>query len=136
MGGGENKQHGAFNRTVDQDPHYGCCDQTDRQPASATSGELREGARHRPRLNERKSGQRPLGLRIAGKSVEFTGPQLQTDLETGETIMINEPHVTDLDVICSGQRADRTARGPPSKCPVSGEPQPLQKQRLCARLAR
>ena len=28
---------------------------------------------------------------ISGKSVEFTGLQLQTNLETGETIMINEP---------------------------------------------
>jgi len=37
---------------------------------------------------------------IAGRSVEFTGLQLKTNLETGETIMINEPHVTDLDTIC------------------------------------
>jgi hypothetical protein len=37
---------------------------------------------------------------ISGKSVEFTGLQLQTNLETGETVMINEPHVTDLDSIC------------------------------------
>jgi hypothetical protein len=37
---------------------------------------------------------------VAGKSVEFTGLQLQTNLETGKTIMINEPHVTNLDSIC------------------------------------
>jgi hypothetical protein len=37
---------------------------------------------------------------IAGKSVEFTGLQLKTNLETDETIMINEPHVTNLDSIC------------------------------------
>jgi hypothetical protein len=37
---------------------------------------------------------------ISGKSVEFTGLQLQTNLETGETVMINEPHVTDLDTLC------------------------------------
>jgi hypothetical protein len=38
--------------------------------------------------------------RIAGHSVEFTGLQLKTDLETGKTRMINEPHVTNLDPIC------------------------------------
>jgi hypothetical protein len=37
---------------------------------------------------------------LTGHSVEFTGLQLQTNLETGETIMINEPHVTNLDSIC------------------------------------
>jgi hypothetical protein len=37
---------------------------------------------------------------IAGRTVEFTGLQLQTNLETGQTIMINEPHVTDIDSIC------------------------------------
>jgi hypothetical protein len=37
---------------------------------------------------------------IAGHSVEFTGLQLKTNLETGETIMINEPHVTNLDSVC------------------------------------
>jgi hypothetical protein len=37
---------------------------------------------------------------ISGRTVEFTGLQLETNLETGETIMINEPHVTDLDSIC------------------------------------
>jgi hypothetical protein len=38
--------------------------------------------------------------RIAGRSVEFTGLQLKTNLANGKTIMINEPHVTDLDSIC------------------------------------
>jgi hypothetical protein len=37
---------------------------------------------------------------IAGRSVEFTGLQLKTNLSNGKTIMINEPHVTDLDSIC------------------------------------
>ena len=37
---------------------------------------------------------------ISGRTVEFTGLQLETNLETGETIMINEPHVTDIDSIC------------------------------------
>jgi len=37
---------------------------------------------------------------ISGRTVEFTGLQLKTHLETGKTIMINEPHVTDLDSIC------------------------------------
>ena len=37
---------------------------------------------------------------ISGRTVEFTGLQLETNLETGETIMINEPHVTNLDSIC------------------------------------
>jgi hypothetical protein len=39
-------------------------------------------------------------IQIAGHSVEFTGLELQTNLETGETIMINEPHVTNLDSVC------------------------------------
>jgi len=39
---------------------------------------------------------------ISGKSVEFTGLQLQTNLETGETVMINEPHVTDMGRFASG----------------------------------
>jgi hypothetical protein len=37
---------------------------------------------------------------IAGRSVEFTGLQLKTNLQNGKTIMINEPRVTDLDSIC------------------------------------
>ena len=37
---------------------------------------------------------------IAGRSVEFTGLQLKTNLANGKTNMINEPHVTDLDSIC------------------------------------
>jgi hypothetical protein len=37
---------------------------------------------------------------IAGRSVEFTGLQLKTNLANGKTSMINEPHVTDLDSIC------------------------------------
>jgi hypothetical protein len=36
---------------------------------------------------------------VKGRTVEFTGLQLKTNLETGKTTMINEPHVTDLDSI-------------------------------------
>jgi hypothetical protein len=39
-------------------------------------------------------------LTISGRTVEFTGLQVKIELGTGDTIMINEPHVTDLDSIC------------------------------------
>jgi hypothetical protein len=37
---------------------------------------------------------------IAGKTVEFTGLQLKTNLDTGKTTMIKEPEVTNLDSTC------------------------------------
>jgi hypothetical protein len=39
-------------------------------------------------------------ISVAGRKTEFTGLQVRIDLQNGETIMIKEPKVTDLDSVC------------------------------------